>query len=302
MNKSTFYFGITSILLLLVGCQDMQKTSSEATQNEILATEEASKEEWLALFNGKDLEGWIPKIKGYELGENFGNTFRVEDGLLKVSYDEYDTYNFRFGHLFYEKPFSHYRLKVEYRFVGEQMPGVGDWAYKNNGVMLHGQAPETMGIDQDFPISLEAQMLGGNGSEERPTGNLCTPGTHVVMNGKLEKEHCIMANNAPTYHGDEWVTLEILALGDSLIQHIVAGKVVMEYSQPVIGGGVVNGYNEAVKIDGTPITGGSISLQSESHPIEFRKVELLNLVGCTDKTAKNYKAYYVKSDNGQCIY
>ena len=45
--------------------------------------------EWIQLFNGKDLTGWTPKIRYHDLGDNFGDTFRVEDGLLKVSYDQY---------------------------------------------------------------------------------------------------------------------------------------------------------------------------------------------------------------------
>lgn len=146
--------------------------------------------EWIQLFNGKDLTGWTPKIKGYELGDNFRNTFRVEDGILKVSYDQYDKFDNRFGHLFYKEPFSNYVLRLEYRFTGEQCEGGPGWAIRNSGAMLHGEAPQTMGKDQDFPVSIEVQLLGGNGSQERSTANLCTPGTNVVMNGKLITQHC----------------------------------------------------------------------------------------------------------------
>src|SRR5687768_10461613 len=77
--------------------------------------------EWQQLFNGKDLTGWTPKVKGFELGDNHADTFRVEDGILKVGYDKYNgPFRGRFGHLFYEKPFANYVLRVEYRFVGEQ--------------------------------------------------------------------------------------------------------------------------------------------------------------------------------------
>src|SRR6266567_2083871 len=118
---------------------------------------------WINLFNGKDLTGWTPKIKGYELGENFGNTFRVEDGVMKVSYDQYNKFDRKFGHLFYKDKLSHYRLRVEYRFVGDQCPGGEGWATRNSGVMLHCQPPETMAKDQDFPASIEVQFLGGLG-------------------------------------------------------------------------------------------------------------------------------------------
>lgn len=265
------------------------------------AQENPDKEEWIQLFNGKDLNDWKVKITGHELNDNFGNTFRVEDGKMVVRYDEYEDFDQQFGHIFYKDPYSYYRLRVEYRFVGEQAPGGPGWAYRNSGAMLHGQAPETMGVDQDFPISIEVQYLGGSGSGERSTANLCTPGTNVVMDGELVTQHCINSSSK-TYNGDQWVTNEVLVLGDSLFRHFVNGEQVLEYQQPQMGGGSVSNIKEGVKMDGKLLEGGYISLQSESHPVEFRKVELLNLKGCMDPKAKNYKSYYVKPDNGTCVY
>ncbi|MGD8279236.1 MAG: DUF1080 domain-containing protein [Gemmatimonadota bacterium] len=226
---------------------------------------------WTPLFNGEDLTGWTPKIAGSVLGEDPAGTFRVEDGLLTVGYEGYDVFDDRFGHLFWEAPFSHYRLLVEYRFVGEQAPGGPDWAFRNSGVMFHAQAPETMLVGQDFPISLEDQFLGGNGTDARPTANLCTPGTHVHVEGALVEQHCITSSSA-TYHGEEWVTAEIIVRGDESITHLVNGDTVLTYTRPVIGGGVVNGFDPEVKHDGAPLGSGYIALQSESHPVQFRRV------------------------------
>ena len=138
--------------------------------------------EWIQLFNGEDLTGWTPKIVGYELGDNYGNTFRVEDGMIKVRYDQYDSLRNRFGHLFYKDEFSHYRLRVEYRFLGDQTPGAPAWAYRNSGLMIHGQTPESMELNQDFPTSIEVQLLGSDSLVQRTNMNLCTPGTNVVKN------------------------------------------------------------------------------------------------------------------------
>jgi hypothetical protein len=232
-------------------------------------------EEWIQLFNGKDLEGWTPKLSGYEAGVNFNNTFRVEDGILKVSYAEYDSFRGEFGHLFYKDEFSRYRLRIEYRFVDGRPPGAADWAAMNSGVMVHGQRPETMGVNQDFPVSLEAQFLSGTAEWQRSTGNLCTPGMHVYMADTLTTGHCINAKTK-TYLVGEWVTVEVIAYGDSILHHVVEGDTVLTYTQPIIGGGFLP-ENYPVP-EGTPVTGGTISLQSESHPIEFRKVELLKLM------------------------
>lgn len=263
--------------------------------------ENHDQKEWISLFNGVDMKDWTPKIRHYDLNDNYGNTFRVEDSVLKVSYDQYDSFRMRYGHLFFKEKFSHYLLNVEYRFVGEQATGGEGWARRNSGVMIHGQSPESMTRDQDFPISIEVQLLGGLGEGERPTANLCTPGTHVVMQGNLMTDHCVNSASK-TYDGDQWVNLTILVLGDSLIAHIIDGDTVLRYSRPQVGGGVVSDYDPAQKVDGTLLSEGYISLQSESHPVEFRKVELLNLKGCRDRNAGNYKSYYVESDRSGCLY
>lgn len=263
--------------------------------------EDPNREEWINLFNGVDLNDWKPKIRHYPLMENYGNTFRVEDSVLKVSYDQYDSFRMRYGHIFYKEKFSHYLIDVEYRFTGEQATGGEGWARRNSGVMVHGQSPESMAVDQDFPISIEVQLLGGLGEGERPTANLCTPGTHVFMQDTLMTDHCINSTSK-TYDGDQWVNVSILVLGDSLIAHIVEGDTVLKYSRPQIGGGVVNDFDASQKVDGTPLTEGYISLQSESHPVEFRTVKLLNLKGCMDPRATNYKSYYVAADNSLCKY
>lgn len=240
------------------------------------ATHRQNPKGWISLFNGKDLNDWKIKIKGHPLNENFANTFRVENKVMKVSYDGYKAWDEQYGHIFYKKPFSAYVLVVEYRFTGKQIDSGPQWAFRNSGAMLHSQSPESMKLNQDFPISLETQFLGGNGTDERSTLNLCTPGTNVFLNGKLFTPHCV-SSTSKTYHGDQWVRAEIVVLGDSVIQYRLEGKTVMEYTKPQIGGGNVSNFEPSVKIDGKALNEGYISLQSESHPVEFRKVELFDL-------------------------
>ena len=225
------------------------------------ATDEKGK--WIQLFNGKDLSDWTVKIRGHEAGKNHNDTFSVKDGVIRVSYDKYETFNETFGHLFYKTPFSHYLLRVEYRFLGDQAAEGPGWAFRNSGIMIHGQTAETMSKDQDFPNSIEVQILGGKGEGKRTTGNLCTPGTDVVMDGKLLKRHCI-SSKSKTYHGDQWVTLEVEVRGSKSVKHIINGETVLAYSKPQLD-------------DGNLLEGGTISLHSESPPVEFRKVELMEL-------------------------
>ena len=232
-----------------------------------------SESTWISLFNGNDLNGWVVKIKGHSLNENVHNTFRAEDGVMKVSYDEYQDFGTSYGHIFYKDPFSSYRLRLEYRFVGEQAKGGEGWAAKNSGVMIHSQSPESMKLDQGFPVSLEVQLLGGlDEDKDRPTANLCTPGTHVVMNDSLITEHCINSSSN-TFYGDEWINLEVLVIQDSIISHFVNGAKVISYSRPEIGGE----YNTLLELEGEIVRDGYISLQSESHPIEFRNIKLMEI-------------------------
>ena len=251
-------FPLAAILALAVPIIHAEEPEPPAEKSE-----EMQKAEWIQLFNGKDLEDWTPKFTGHEAGVNFRDTFRVEDGILKVDYSKWDEFKGEFGHLFYKTPFSNYRLRIEYRFVGDQIKGGPGWARRNNGAMIHGQTVESMKLDQEFPDSIEVQLLGAEGDEKRGTLSICTPGTQLVRKGKLTKAHVIKANG-PSYPGDQWVTVEVEVHGDKLIKHIAEGKTVIEYTKPQLD-------------DATPLTGGTISIQAETHPTEFRKIELLPL-------------------------
>ncbi|MGN7204392.1 3-keto-disaccharide hydrolase [Pedobacter sp. SAFR-022] len=234
-------------------------------------------QDWVQLFNGKDIQDWFVKIHHHEVGKNFGNTFRVEDGIIKVRYDQYGDFNDQFGHLYYKVPYSYYHLKLEYRFVGELQKGAPDYTLRNSGVMFHSQDPRTMPKEQDWPISVEFQFLGGLGDgKPRTTGNMCSPGTKIIYEGKLDERHCINSKSK-TYDGDQWVKAELIVLGDSLITHIINGDTVMKYSKPQIGGDVVNRYDPAIKQDGKLLKRGYIALQSEGQPIDFRNIELQDL-------------------------
>jgi len=203
------------------------------------------------------------------------------DGLLTVSYDGYDKFTGpkgfeRFGHLFYKTSYSDYIIAVEYRFTGDQAPAGPGWAVRNSGIMFHGQKPEDMGVDQDFPISIEVQLLGANSSGPRTTANLCTPGTNVVFNGALLTRHCT-SSTSPKLDGLDWVRAEVEVHGAGLVIHRVNGQEVLRYEKSQTGGGNVNRTGPNAPADGLLLNGGTISLQSESHPVQFRKVELMEL-------------------------
>lgn len=292
--KLSFLFLLFNFLVACNQVPQDQDTARDQTDN-------AQQEAWIPIFNGQDIEDWIVKIHHHEAGVNYGNTFRVEDSILKVRYDGYEgDFNDQFGHLYYKKPYSYYKLKLEYRFVGELHPGAPDYTLRNSGVMFHSQDPRNMPKEQNWPISVEMQFLGGLGDgNPRPTGNMCSPGTDVVYEGQIDPRHCINSSS-DTYDGDQWVKAELIVLGDSLITHLINGDTVLQYTHPQIGGGVVEGYDENLKLDGKLLKEGFIAMQSEGQPIDFRNIELLNLEGCMDPGSPNYKSYYVKSKPEDC--
>jgi hypothetical protein len=161
--------------------------------------------------------------------------------------------------------------------------------------MVHSQAPETILKDQDWPISIEAQLLAGG----RTTMNVCTPGTEIFMRGEMVKAHCTNATSK-IYKDDEWVKVEVEVLGSEHVRHIIGGEVVLEYEKPMIGGWVGNGFDPAIKKDGTILEDGYMALQAESQPVEFRNVRLLNLSGCMDPASPAFRAYFVHRDDTKC--
>jgi len=208
-----------------------------------------SDDNWQTLFNGENLDGWIAKFYHHDLGDNYAETFRVTDGKIQVNYDNYKEFNNRFGHLFYQTPFSSFHLKFEYRFTDQWMNDAPSYTYRNSGIMFHSQDPKTILKEQDWPISVEYQILAGAGDgKPRPTGNMCSPGTEVYFEGEKYPQHCINSSSI-TLDWDEWVSVELIVYSVSLVIHIVNGEKVLEYTKPQIGGGVANGFNPDLKIE-----------------------------------------------------
>ena len=302
------YFLIAFGLFCLLGVVPL--VSEESLPNH------SDEEEWISLFNGTNLEDWDIKIAGRPLHDNYLNTFQVEDEMIRIVYDEYENFDDKYGHLYYKKPYSHYKLRFDYRFVGDQIPGGETWNVRNSGIMVHSQSAASNALEQFFPVSIEVQLLGGLGDgNSRTTANLCTPGTAVERFGAIDYTHCINSNSK-TYDGDQWVRMEVVVMGNEYVAHLIENDTVLRYERPQIDGafisktykgedwdimGVTN-KEEWIPRAGEKLSEGYIALQAESHPVDFKNIELLNLCGCTDPKATNYKSYFVKSDNTTCVY
>ncbi len=232
--------------------------------------------EWISIFNGKDLKGWSPIFTGEEYGVNYLNTFQVKDGKLVACYDAYDHFDNNFGHIFYQEKLSRFRLRLEYRFVGNSVPGSPSWAFKNSGIKFHTPHPSELPLHQTLLVAVEAQILGGDGKTERFTGNVCTAGTHIKMNDSLITQHCTNSSY-PAIIDTSWVKMEIEVHGSEKIIHKIDGRTVMEYAEPQYDD--TDEFARELMEKGHPsiISEGYIALQAEGHPVEFRNIELMKL-------------------------
>ncbi len=255
-------------------------------QTAVCQLKTAEKEgKWISIFNGKNLDGWTPKVTGFKAGENPLDGFRVEEGILKVDYSKFAAFNNRFGHLFYKEKLSDYILRVEYRFHGELLSDAPGYCYRNSGVMIHSQSPESMDVSQNWPVSLEAQLLGSTEKLKQLTANICTPGTTISFKGSQTEEHCINSTSK-YYYDNQWVALDIIVHGGKSIYHVIDGDTVLAYTNPQIGGMLLP-ENYPVP-SGTSLEEGYIALQAEGTPIDFRKVELKILDEKSKKSKNNF--------------
>ena len=229
---------------------------------------------WRPLFDGRSLDGWTVKIHGHEVGDNYRGTFSVADGAIRVSYGGYQTFDQRFGHLFYNTPFKAYRLRLSYRLLGPSLPDAPTWAHSNSGVMFHSQSPQSIPKDQLWPVSLEFQFLGRMTAEDRPTGAVCTPGTTVAVAGVRTHQHCI-ASTGPTIPNGTWTEAELEVTPAGEVTHRINGQVVHRYTAPELDPADATTAKLIAERGGAlALDGGYIALQSEGHPVEFRDIRI----------------------------
>lgn len=236
---------------------------------------------WRPIFDGKTLDGWTAKIARHPLGENWHDTFVAKDGAIQVSYAGYDKFAFQFGHLFYKTPFKAYRLRLQYKVLEPPLPDTPAWARGNSGVMFHSQSPESMGLNQPFPVSVEFQILGKDGEGPRPTGSVCTPGVSITIDGKRQAEHCT-TSAGPTIPNGTWTKLELEVLANGQITEKINGAVVHRYADVALDPADPMAAADAKRliaerIGVLPVKEGYIALQSEGHPIAFKDIEVQEL-------------------------
>jgi Domain of Unknown Function (DUF1080) len=265
---------------------------------------------WTKIWNGTNLSDWDIKFQGSALNVNLNNTFRAVDGNLEVNYSGWTGFNNQFGHAGYKvRPFSFYFIRAEHQHWGAQPSGSPGWARENNGLMLHSQSVASMGQNQDFPVSMEVQLLGSGNTESdnNSTLNLCTPGTAFYTTptgGTRNDSHCFSASTNTRVGTGVWQWSSVLVMGDSIIRHYngptATGTPTLTWYRPVRATNSGAGGITIPMVNNERITEGYITIQAETHPYRFRTIEVLNLVGCMTPGNANYKSYFVRHDATAC--
>jgi hypothetical protein len=273
MKMSAHILGRTTtalIVLLLSGCT---------------STPTSTKPAWQPLFDGKTLNGWTTKIVGYPAGEDPLETFRVKDGAIVINYDKYGgDMQARWAHLFYNQSFKFYKLSLEYRFVGEDMQPLRPTQW-NSGVLYHAQSPQSMSLNQPYPVSAEAQILGTFAAPYRDggprmTSSACGLGTALSYGGVVTDD--CFKSRVPTKPNDQWVLFELEVLPEGVINHYIDGKLAVTYDHLLLDtSDARKRFPSQQMIDAQggnrELTSGYITFQSEGHPVEFRNIKIMEL-------------------------
>lgn len=271
--RSSFHFSLLMKMRSRFVAVSVYAVALLAGTSALSGAEAGAGEEWYSLFNGKNLDGWTVKVAKHPLGDNYNDTFRVEDGVIKVSYDKYDVFNEQFAHLYTNSPYSCYVLRLEYQLRGTAMADSPHWAKCNSGVMIHSQSPLSMTVDQLWPVSMEFQFLAEGNTTSTQTGNVCTPGTNLVLNGKLNTIHTI-DSTAKLYPLGEWVSVEVEVHGNEEVIHRVNGAEVMRYEHPQLDPRDKDAQRLLAAGQPLQLSYGHIALQAESQPVWFRNIML----------------------------
>ena len=128
--------------------------------------------------------------------------------------------------------------------------------------------------DQEFPVSAEFDIVGGRLLGSHPTGDVCENGTRVTIAGAVLLAKCSKLSPV-TIPGDEWVTILAEVQGAARVRQIVNGQLVVEYTDIVLDDKDPDAARLLNFGGDRSLGSGYISIQANSHPIEFRRIEIL---------------------------
>ena len=194
------------------------------------------------LFNGKDLTGWNYYAMGLTT-EEAGEIYTVKDGVIHIVGEP-------FGCLYTVESYSDYELHVEWRWANAENVPLNKL---NSGIFVHVQPEHKL-----WPNAVECQLFNGRAGDFVLLGG-SDIAEFVVPEGEERPEYPVVKRFAEDIEKPlgEWNSADIRCEGDKITV--------------IINGQLVN------KGTGSMFSEGSIALQCEGAPIEFRNITLTPL-------------------------
>ena len=192
----------------------------------------------IQLFDGESLSGWTAVLSKEDVDP--ATVWSAKDGVLSCTGKPS-------GYIKTDRQFENYKLSVQWRWTGK--PG-------NNGVLVHATTPNALNV---WPKCQEVQLAHENAGDFWVIGSEITtplegvPGYEKMVRGR---RHLNFNDGAEKPVG-EWNEMTVICRGDTITV--------------LVNGTVVNyGYDSSE-------TKGSVCLQSEGAPIEYKEIVLTPL-------------------------
>ncbi len=184
MRTKTIRFA-TLLIIILLAIPNASMAQSKAQNNKARETAKGKK---IELFNGKNLNNWVFRLKDPSVDPS--KVFTVQNGVIHIKGDP-------FGYMRTKESYSDYKLHVEWRWPVEPT---------NSGVFVHGQQPDTIWLK-----CVECQLKAGNA------------GDFVCMNGADMKERTDKTKSLVTKMAassekpaGEWNTMEVICKANTI--------------------------------------------------------------------------------------
>lgn len=144
--------------------------------------------ETILLFNGKDLNNWVFKLKDPSIDP--ATVFTIRNGLIHISGNP-------FGYMRTKDIYSDYKLHAEWRWPTEAT---------NSGVFVHAQQPDSIWLK-----CVECQLQAGNAGDF-----VCMNGADMTERTDKSKPFVKKLEASSEKPTGEWNTMEVICDGSTI--------------------------------------------------------------------------------------
>jgi hypothetical protein len=176
--KSRSLLAITLLLITMLAFTEYS-TAQSGSEN---------KPESIILFNGKDLNNWVFKLKDPSVDP--AKVFTIRGEVIHISGNP-------FGYMRTKETYSDYKLHVEWRWLGEA---------SNSGVFVNAQPPDSIWLK-----CVECQLKAGNAGDF-----VCMNGADMTERTDKSKPFVNKLAASSEKPAGEWNTMEVTCKANTI--------------------------------------------------------------------------------------